>query len=64
MVDFERLVAAIRGLEDMIHNNQTKIWAEIKTNQEEMKAQVGSLARRIDANQEEMKEEIKSGKAE
>jgi hypothetical protein len=55
MADFEHLIAAIGGLEAMIHNNQAKIGAEIKTiqeGQEEMKAQLGSLASRIDANKE------------
>jgi hypothetical protein len=45
-------------------HNKTKIGPEIKTIQEEMKAQVGFLTSRIDANQEEMKEEIKSCQAE
>jgi hypothetical protein len=44
----EHLVAAIRGLDAVIHNNQTKIVAQIKT----IKETVGSLASRIDANQE------------
>jgi hypothetical protein len=46
----------------MIHNNQAKIGAEIKTiqeGQEEMKAQVGSVASRIDANQEENRHQPK-----
>jgi hypothetical protein len=52
----EHLVAAIGGLEAVIHNSKAKVRTEIKTNQEdtkeEMKAQVGSLAFRIDSNQE------------
>jgi hypothetical protein len=40
MADFIRLIAAIGGLKAMVHNNQAKIGAEIKTIQE-MKAQVG-----------------------
>jgi hypothetical protein len=46
----EHLVATMGGLEAVIHRNQAKIGTEIKTNQEEMKAQVGSLAFQIDAN--------------
>jgi hypothetical protein len=63
MVDFIHLIAAIGGLEAVIHNNQAKIGAKI-TIQEEMKALVGSLASRIITNQEEMKEEIKFGQVE
>jgi hypothetical protein len=63
MADFKHLIAATKGLEAMLHNNQDKKGAEIKTIQEKMKVQVGSLASWMDANQEEMKEKIKSGQA-
>jgi hypothetical protein len=59
----ERLVATIRWLEVMMHNKKAKIGDEIKTNQdymkEEMKAQVGSLASRIDSNQGKMDTNLK-----
>jgi hypothetical protein len=58
----ERLVAAIGGLEAMIHK-QAKVWVEIKINKEEikeeMKAQVGSLDFQINANQEQMDANLK-----
>jgi hypothetical protein len=38
MADFEHLAAATGGLGAVIHNNQAKIWAEIKTIQEKMDA--------------------------
>jgi hypothetical protein len=45
MAIFERLLAAIGRLEAVIYN-QVKIGAEMKTNQEEVKAQVSYLAPR------------------
>jgi hypothetical protein len=46
--------------------NQAKIWAEIKTIQddmkEDMKPLVGSLASRIDTNEEKMKEKLNLAK--
>jgi hypothetical protein len=58
----ERLVAAIGGLEAVIHN-KAKIGAEIKTNQkemkEELKAQMGSLDSQIDVNQEKADSNLK-----
>jgi hypothetical protein len=64
----KHLVAAIGGLEPMIHNNQAKMGTEIKTNQEgmkkEMKAQVGSLASHVNAKQEKMDTNLKEITAE
>jgi hypothetical protein len=63
-LDLDRYTAILQKWNKQRNTNQTKIGAEIKTVQEEMKAQVGSLTSWIDANQEEMKDEIKFGQAE
>jgi gas vesicle protein len=60
----KHLVAAIGGLEPVIHDNQAKMGTEIKTNQEEMKEElkdrVGSLASQMDTNLKEMTAEMRA----
>jgi hypothetical protein len=67
MVDFECLIAALGGLETMIHNNHAKIGAAVKTMKEEMR--VGQelkeeMKAKMDIHQERMEAAIHSIRSE
>jgi hypothetical protein len=63
MADFECLIAAVGGFETMIHNNQAKIGAAVKTMKEEMRASQElkeEMEAKMDIHQERMEAAIHS----